>query len=613
MSAVIFEYEGFTIEGKTRFPGVVSRHANRIVFGECFGSVWGGNTKGSEDTVELLTTAADFRPGLINSVGDIAVVEGNNKGFLMCLSHGSAGLYFTFDKTSLRFWDTEGEAFLDLGSTPIVPDPDEAERMVKSHQLLTRRPFSSFLKGLYRLPPGYGLRADLSNGKLDFFSLSGFQITDPKEKQADLDSLFQGLSGVMKLYRDNFEELKLLFSGGLDSSLLLAVANTAGIRADNVEFRLNTIDYPYVDEVARSLGHLVDKKGNSAPEEGVRDPAWLFEACKAGMGTVAAETQFFFDWLQERRGRERPGTLANITGQNADTLYMLDTFAPGTHEYGLRRVLSLLETARKRLLLSRVVLGSKSSSLWRRVLVSVLCFPQKPRYFSNLLLAKNLFSGSREHVQPFREGSDAILGLKSARDFELACKSHNLMPEELDSLRYREFLFFLKSLRWLRTVQNSHVFFLHRSRLSGARYCHPFSEGPVANFLLGFTPSRRDILSPKHLESKLFKRLTGLSFRRLVARSISSSGGFADWRASESFAAREGRTELVRVIAKVEAAFPVDAFPSLSKTVQEILETRKWERADLGRHELARIFNWRAFELQARFGIELAYPTASKN
>ena len=267
---------------------------------------------------------SNFFPNIVGSCVFI-YVENNGSTFFYS-SFSSSGVFVSNTNLKLKFTFDES-SFLKLveGSDYNLIE-DELLCNMTLHSIFCRSPFITFVKEICRVPSASYLIIDNSNNSvlkrgLLFKKKSLTGLNRGKDFQLLLDSV---LHLKNRFYKD---KMYLFFSGGIDSSLLLA--NFMKIKKD-----ILAIFIPYhgirsraaytASFISKILGikMLVTKMK-------IADKDFIKKTAKSGFGTVPG-MQYIgagnrLDQLN--LGKDKINVL---TGQNADTLIHIDTFAPAS-------------------------------------------------------------------------------------------------------------------------------------------------------------------------------------------------------------------------------------------------------------------------------------------
>jgi hypothetical protein len=215
-----------------------------------------------------------------------------------------------------------------------------------------------------------------------------------------------------------------------------------------------------------------------------------------------------------------------ITGQNADTLYHVDTFAPPSRIYGLPRLKAILSTVEKRMYYSSIFLGSSFCRQFLLLCKGSINF--SGRDFSLSRLVESIATPIVEHTLPFHSNTSK----SHSRKFEDVFRTNRRRC--ISDIVYKEFArvdiaisdnakatvaektFLIKLVRWCRTVFNVPISYHNSGQISGDVRLLPYQEGPMVSFLMARPIRAREIFFVKHLSSRYFRSVTGNSYRFFV-------------------------------------------------------------------------------------------------
>ena len=371
------------------------------------------------------------------------------------------------------------------------------------HTIFCRSPFITFIKEIHRIPSASYLIIDNSS---NLFQKRGLLFKKESLAGKNRNYEFQLLlDSVLHLkYRYYKDKIYLFFSGGIDSSLLLA--NFKKIKKD-----ILAIFIPYhgirsraaytASFISRILGiKLLVTKMN------ISDKNFIKETAKSGFGTVPG-MQYIgagnrLDQLN--LGQE---TINVLTGQNADTLFHIDTFAPASTVIGYKRFIANHKAREKRYVYASSNLNDLADY----------------NKFEKLL--KHIASGLDEH-EPFQSSiqNESVIN-KKIRNHKLLYSYEPIIKilqrdyfnkDDFSNLKSSDKIFLLKIMRWYRTVQNVPINYRNLSKESKINRLIPYTEGPISNFAVNYEILDHDHQFEKKIIYKNFSSLTNLNYRFLV-------------------------------------------------------------------------------------------------
>ncbi len=177
----------------------------------------------------------------------------------------------------------------------------------------------TIFEGVRKLPPGF--RAELSAGKpmqlVRYFDPPAPDSADHRDEQSRVDELHSVLSEVTEQHLIADVPVGLLLSGGLDSSLIAALAaRKSSVLTISMGFSDSVIDErPHARQVAEYIrsNHIEVLITPQQVMQEVVGGAWVFDDLFADWGTITTR-------LMYRRCREH-GIKAVLVGEGADELF----------------------------------------------------------------------------------------------------------------------------------------------------------------------------------------------------------------------------------------------------------------------------------------------------
>ena len=238
----------------------------------------------------------------------------------------------------------------------------------------------------------------------------------------------------------------------------------------------------------------------------ISDKNFIKETAKSGFGTVPG-MQYIgagnrLDQLN--LGQE---TINVLTGQNADTLFHIDTFAPASTVIGYKRFIANHKAREKRYVYASSNLNDLADY----------------NKFEKLL--KHIASGLDEH-EPFQSSiqNESVIN-KKIRNHKLLYSYEPIIKilqrdyfnkDDFSNLKSSDKIFLLKIMRWYRTVQNVPINYRNLSKESKINRLIPYTEGPISNFAVNYEILDHDHQFEKKIIYKNFSSLTNLNYRFLV-------------------------------------------------------------------------------------------------
>lgn len=230
---------------------------------------------------------------------------------------GMKPLYYVQSKTGLAF-ASEVKSLLQFPATKAELDPQGIQQYLEFGYVFDER--KTLIKGIKKVAPGQ--RLEIRNGKICYeyfyFTPPSPDLSDKRSENDRLDELGAVLENVVKEHLIADVPVGLLLSGGLDSSLIAALA------ARHKE-QLNTISMGFADSNVdeRPQARLVSEYIGSKHQEflltpkqikqEVMDGIWVFDDLFADWGTISTR-------LLYRHCREL-GVKVVLVGEGSDELF----------------------------------------------------------------------------------------------------------------------------------------------------------------------------------------------------------------------------------------------------------------------------------------------------
>jgi len=337
-------------------------------------------------------------------------------------------------------------------------------RYLYADNLVASSPFQSIFKGIHRIPAG----AMQNGGKGDGLIL-GSGIDFHVSKPLSLDAF--------KLPDDGSS---LLFSGGIDSSLLLA-CNPWVKSLFHINYHGNG---SRTHEIAKAVAKKF--KRNLVSIDPAIDDFNLENYEKIlgfGLTGIQSPLQYCFN-LELKRQVDKIGGGALLSGQNADTMLYVDHYHPPTQ-------LILHER------LSGVISGvSKRKRLWGN--------------FNRGLLDSTKY-GLAEHLDGSNKFQEAIIA-----------KHGSAMMEEYNVMDFRgaKDLVLLKLIRWFRGCASVNDNFLILEMQTGLKRKAALNKQDFINAALSLKPAVSNYFLPKTELSIILKQVSGIHHRSVVLEAI---------------------------------------------------------------------------------------------
>ena len=460
----------------------------------------------TKNYIKKIFTRNDFQenfqkvvPFIVGPCSLISIEENLSTTFFSSFSSG--GLFFCINNSNIKFSRNESEIF-ELTDN-IIFDFDESELLsnMTLNTIFCRSPFKTFLNDVHRVPAAAISIIDYETKKIknDFCF-----VKESPSKENREEAFAEILNKVLKLYVSYFgNNIYLFFSGGVDSSLLMA-------NLKKIKNNIRSIFIPYHGKKSRTtyLATFLSKMLRSKlqiSDMNINDVGFIKESSLSGFGAMPG-MQYIgagnrLDYLDLKIDR-----INVISGQNADTLLHVDTFSPASSVIGYKRFVKSVESRKKRYIYS--------NSNLRKI--------ESLNDFKKLLM--HVSSGLVEHEELNQEKHDneiqrIIREHKIKHGYEPIAKIFDKkfkFEQEYNNLELDYRIFFIKIMRWYRSVQNVPTNYFNLSKASKVNRFIPYTEGPLANFFVNLSIHPIDNYFEKRIIYKQFFRLTGFHYRFLI-------------------------------------------------------------------------------------------------
>ena len=376
-----------------------------------------------------------------------------------------------------------------------------------SHQLVVRPPLSFFgLNNSLRVPAGHEALLNLRNFKLNIYSFVHGNST-----YINLFNLSNTLRSILSVYNTFYKgDIGVSFSGGLDSSCLASILSNMGLN----EIPMIHLDYHGSSSlrstvsfnIAKYLGftnilHL-PRFGSKVSLDGLINTLSTSFMQLPNEMYIGNPSQFYKNTFPKYM----------ITGQGADSIYAIDTFAPATELTGTKRIKQIVNGCDLRLDFSAIRINKNLNLAPQSNLDSTIVSNK----FLNSIIASQSYT-LNEHA-PYRP---------------LFPKKYTASHQVSHSLSYNQTIQLLSSysstqcnpssiyryLKWIRAnanVANQYHNFIPQQSFK----LTPFLEGPVVRQFFNYEISEFECLSVKPHFETLFSHNCGLNHRRLIEQII---------------------------------------------------------------------------------------------
>lgn len=453
-----------------------------------------------------------------NSIGSFYVIIKNNKKIHILCSYTSPGLLYLKEENAVHFSNTEKEMFENFGKLSSLNE-EILLTTVTSHQILLRPPFVTIFDNISRLPSATALIIDSGlNLELDLQLIneipdSSYKVPSINESVRRFGFLLENtMSLIVNYHKKNNKNLELAFSGGVDSSILMVALKKTGLKFNSRHFAYNGTNHQEVI-IAKRIAKKVDTE--LFIQETSNDPnlSDIIDLSVSGLGTNVTPYQLTIDVSSKAFGHEK--TLNMISGQNADTLYHVDTFAPNSSTSTPIKILRTISKLPYRIMYSDLILNTNKRKwflrLWPFSVKQKNLNPDLNKFLSSVSIPMD------EHVVPLKEELNQnnskiknIVKHNKYKNIFLAVRDSFIHKQELlDNANSLQKLSIIKIFRWYRTVNNVPINYHNLQIGQNINRVLPFTSGPLANFFLKRSLSLSEMFFVKRIFYKYFKTEVG--------------------------------------------------------------------------------------------------------
>lgn len=457
-----------------------------------------------------------------NSIGSFYIVITNQHQANIFCSYSSPGLLYTKEDKVLYFSNTEKDIFKNFGRIQNLNE-EILLTTVTSHQLLLRPPFNTIFNNIARLPSATGIILTKDHKiKLDFQL-----VNEIPENNYKSPSIKEGvkrfgfiLENTMKLivnhYDKNEKNLELAFSGGIDSSILMVAMKKTGLQFSSRHFAYGGINNQEV-VIAKRIAKELNTKLFIQEKSTKPDLQYVSNLSASGLGTNVTPYQLTMSISSQEFGYD--GTLNFINGQNADTIYHVDAFAPNSSTYIPVKILRIISRLSSRVMYSDLFL-SKNKINW---LLRFWPFSVKKKNldFNFKEYLSSVSIPISEHVIPLKEKINkddskinSIIKKNKYKNIFLPVYEYieACQKELLTNSSSLQKLSLIKIFRWYRTINNVPINYHNLQIGEDLNRVIPFTEGPIVNFFLRRNISFSEMFYIKKIFYKYFKKEVGKSY-----------------------------------------------------------------------------------------------------
>lgn len=500
-----------------------------FVFGDLMGLIRDDEIFGPEQAFELMCKERGKLAALMRVVvGPCVVVLKQKNRVRVFASPSCPGLYYWKRSGSLHFSSDEDAVYANAKKGDI--DEDQLFNALFSNTLSVRSPFKSLFKSIGRCPCAGVLSIDSRlRVKSGIYNLRSSEELEAGAAgvnfEADLKRFSFLMEGTLRLIEEYYEgqDVVLSKSGGVDSSVLLA-----GLIHNGLPFRAYHVPYHGPKDLTVKLATLITEDlGVDLSITNRKKPELnsLKKRAQTGLGVIHGAS--FFDFNHDILDKKSKAAVVDLVGQNADSLYAIDTFAPSSIYTDFKRWLPLLKGLRKRVYYSDLFLRPGKAPFWLRLWPFCVSKAKKSASFEQYL--KSTVTPAGEHVIPLHEveakgmpvwlyKKNKAIKMDSLYEPILGevVKKYGSLSKVARDTRVKNHV--IRVFRWFRTIQNAPSNYHNTGRVDGVQRLVPYSEGPISDFYLNMLLNLKDVFFVKRLSYAYFKQVTGRSYFSFTKR-----------------------------------------------------------------------------------------------
>ena len=436
-----------------------------------------------------------FETLISNSIGKFFVIKKKSSNIEIITSTSFSGLFFTKKGTNYFFTTSESEIL--RKKNKIMLSKEYLSFFISSHRQIAYSPFIGMDSEIKRLPSGLRLTINRSLYKFDFYTSKNeyFYKNNFKNYDKILDLIFLS-------YKKNIKKkITILFSGGMDSCVLISKAiynklNFEGLYINRaMKMNICELMVKYLSKKHSFKNNIIEKNNKK----------FNFNFLRKNK-----KFKFHYNLIQSidelSNSNHIKKNKAYLSGQNADTLYYIDTFAPNTYQIFINRFFQIIKSLHLRLFYSRFFLKLITNDFFFKIL-----FVNKNNFYKKRIL--RLISSGDEHISyltPSININNKLINFREKtflRPLLKILKIKNFYHLDSDKL-----FNLLAKIKWLRFVVNTHLSFYENGRYNKSEFFTIYTEGPMVNFFgtnkIGIT----EIFFIKPYQQKIIKKYLNFNF-----------------------------------------------------------------------------------------------------
>jgi hypothetical protein len=475
------------------------------VYGDLIGHIEGSEFYSTQHTLELLSKIQEpkeIEDILFKTIGSFFILIESSNGSRCYSSLVHNGFYYSLD-TKNNLINISEEEFSLVESDDIVRD-NAIKRIGKVNPGLHRFPLSSLFEKIDRCPAGAFIEISETIVLKNYLNKIFLSDSVSKKNILSTDLLEERLGLILKAYKDFYGKISLFMSGGIDSSVLMAVLQKNKIDSKNYFIPysgLGSNNHKIVEYVTGNLGaklNLVEEDDLPKLEQ-IED---LLRRSKSGPGSLLG--LMYSKYYQKKNIEDR----IVVTGQNLDSMYHIDTFAPNTEYTGLYRMLVILKSSLLRL---------------RYTSINVIFMNFKSLLYGNPTHKYSVFedtlNSDLEHVKVNQE-HNIDTDYERTKENETLKLLDFLEVDMSSDLTHKSQNELFKKIKFFRFVQNTYSNYFSLRTAENIKRINPYGEAPILLALISYRIPLSSLFSIKKHSHNLFKKIHKSHHNKLVRAAL---------------------------------------------------------------------------------------------
>ena len=433
---------------------------------------------------------------ITNSIGNFFLIIKNKKFVRILNSFAFGGLYFIEKKDKFIFSTREFDLIKELKSLEI--ENEQFNFYINAHRQISYLPFNGIDRRIKRLPSG--MSVSFPNKKKFIYDFYFLKNTYLYKKNFESYNLI--LDKILKSYKKNIKKrITLLFSGGLDSTVLFGKSIENKIKFQTLYFnramKLNICEMMvnFLSDKYKINSKILNQRSEKLSKKNFLQSKKLI----SHYNIIGSPKELKYQ-------DNYTNNMVYMSGQNADTLYCVDTFAPNTYSITFNRLFAIIKTIHLRFFYTNIFLRIMSNNL----ILKIFGINKKEFIKSKI---KNLMFSEREHVNWFydpKKKNNKFYKHRQKYFYKPLIKI--LKIKDFDKIDHIKLYKIISSVKWFRFVINAHLYFNELGRFHRSNFITPFSEGPLVNYFSNNHVDLKETILIKPFQKKIVKNTLGFNF-----------------------------------------------------------------------------------------------------